>query len=224
MTCPLALTALLIAVSCNLDNVGVGISYGVRGIILPFRTNLYIAVLTAAGTALAMVLGQQTFLFLSPESGAILGGGILIAMGVWVVLQETVSLKESKCPEPRKPATGEERPPQSLWRRLVCILDNPSLADDDFSGHIDFKEGTLLGVALLLNNLPNGVAAAMIKLPVAVTTLAVGLLSILTFWVGIGIGRYMGTSWKGKWAWVVSGLLLVGIGLAEIIMVLPIHI
>lgn len=224
MTCPLALTALLIAISCNLDNVGVGISYGVRGIRLPFLTNLYIALLTACGTGLAMVLGQQTFLFLSPESGAILGGGILIAMGVWVVLQETVFRAEPKCPEARKPAPGEDRPRQSLWRRVVCILNNPSLADDDFSGHIDFKEGTLLGLALLLNNLPNGVAAAMIKLPVLVTILAVGLLSILTFWLGIGIGRYLGVHRSGKWTWVASGLILMVIGLAEIILSLPIHI
>ena len=155
------LTAFLIALSCNVDNVGVGIAYGARGISLHLSTNLYIALLTAAGTCLAMLLGEKTFLFLSPESGAILGGTILVVMGVWVVLQETIFRGERQCPEARKPAPGEVRPRQSTWQRLVCILDNPSLADDDFSGHIDLKEGTLLGLALLLNNLPNGVAAAI---------------------------------------------------------------
>ena len=100
----------------------------------------------------------------------------------------------------------------------------PSLADQDHSGHIDFKEGTLLGLALLLNNLPNGVAAAMIKLPVFLTTLAVGVLSILTFWLGLGIGRHIEARWNGKWVWVTSGLILMGIGFMEIVLALPVRL
>ena len=217
----MGLTALLIALSCNLDNVGVGLSYGVRGIRLPLVTNLYIAVLTATGTGLAMILGQQTFLFLSPETGAILGGGVLIAMGVWVMLQETLFRKSRTCPEALDVDVKEVAEQNSWWRRLVCILDNPSLADRDYSGHIDFKEGTLLGLALMLNNVPNGVAAAMLQLPVILTSLAVGVLSILTFWLGIGLGRNLGARGAGKWTWVASGLILVGIGLMEIILALP---
>jgi putative sporulation protein YtaF len=215
------LTALLIALSCNLDNVGVGLSYGARGIRLPLITNLYIALLTGVGTGLAMVLGQQTFLFLSPESGAVLGGAILVVMGIWVILQETLFKKSRQCPEPRKPRSGEDLGRNSVWQQLVCILEYPALADDDFSGHIDLKEGTLLGLALMLNNLPNGVAAAMLQLPVALTTLAVGVLSLLTFWLGMGIGANIGSRGNGKWTWVASGLVLMGIGLTEIILALP---
>ena len=218
------LTALLIALSCNLDNVGVGLSYGTRGIRLPLATNLYIALLTAAGTGLAMVLGGQTFLFLSPEIGAILGGGILVVMGVWVILQETLFRSSRQCLEERKPAPVRDQAPSSLWHRLVCILEYPSLADQDYSGHIDFKEGTFLGLALMLNNLPNGVAAAMLKLPVALTIVAVGALSILTFWLGLGIGHNLGANHYGKWTWVASGLLLMGIGMMEIVLALPLRL
>ena len=217
------LTAFLIALSCNLDNVGVGISYGARGIRLPFRTNLYIALLTAAGTCLAMVLGGQTFLLIPPETAAILGGAILLAMGAWVILQETLLRgRQSQGPPPADPGPDPTR--KSLWQRLVSTLDNPFLADQDRSGHIDLKEGTLLGLALMLNNLPNGVAAAMIKLPVFLTTLAVGVLSILTFWLGLGIGRHIETRWNGRWVWVASGLILMGIGFMEIILALPVRL
>lgn len=218
------LTAVLIALSCNLDNVGVGLSYGARGVRLPLATNLYIALLTAAGTGLAMILGERTFMFLSPETGAILGGAILVVMGIWVILQETLLKKKRQCPEPRKPHPWEDQDRKSVWQRLVCILENPSLADDDFSGHIDLKEGTLLGLALLLNNLPNGVAAAMLKLPVSLTMLAVGVLSVLTFWLGIGIGANIGVRWHGKWTWVASGMLLMGLGGMEILLALPIKL
>jgi putative sporulation protein YtaF len=218
-----ALTAFLIALSCNLDNVGVGISYGARGIRIPFYTNLYIALLTAAGTCLAMILGEQTFSLISPKIGAILGGAILLVMGAWVILQETC-FRDRRSQGPRPADPGKDSTPKSFWRRLLSTLDNPALADLDQSGHIDLKEGTLLGLALLLNNLPNGVAAAMIKLPVALTTLAVGVLSLLTFWLGLSFGRHIEARWNGKWVWVTSGLILMGLGCIEIILGLPVRL
>jgi putative sporulation protein YtaF len=215
-----AFTAFLIALSCNLDNVGVGISYGTRRIRLPFITNLYIALLTAFGTYLAMVAGEQAFRFFSPESGAILGGGILVIMGAWVLWSESVARRRPEAAAESAPAEVETTP-RSWWQRLWNILEQPMRADRDKSGHIDLKEGTILGFALLLNNLPNGVAAAMIKLPVLVTTLAVGILSVLTFWLGIGIGRYVGNRSQSTWTWVASGVILIGIGLLEMAMALP---
>jgi putative sporulation protein YtaF len=214
-----SLTAFLIALSCNLDNVGVGISYGTRKIRLPLATNLYIALLTSAGTYLAMVLGQQVFMFFSPSFGAVLGGGILVAMGVWVMVQEVVRRRQP--PAVEEAGADAATAPESWWRHLLEILNEPLRVDYDKSGHIDLKEGTILGLALMLNNLPNGVAAAMIKLPALLTTLAVGILSLLTFWLGISLGRYMGDRSEGAWTWVVSAMILIGIGLAEIVLALP---
>jgi putative sporulation protein YtaF len=214
-----AFAAFLIALSCNLDNVGVGISYGTRRIHLPLVTNFYIALLTSFGTYLAMVAGQQAFRFFSPESGAILGGGILVAMGVWVLWSESTRRRQPE--EAAEPAPCSEVAQKSWWQRLWNILEEPMCADRDKSGHIDLKEGTILGLALLLNNLPNGVAAAMINLPVLVTTLAVGILSVLTFWLGIGIGRYVGNRSRATWTWVASGMVLIGIGLVEMVLALP---
>ncbi len=43
------LTILLLSFSSNLDNVGVGVSYGIRKINIPFTSNLLIAVVTRGG-------------------------------------------------------------------------------------------------------------------------------------------------------------------------------
>jgi putative sporulation protein YtaF len=214
-----ALMALLIALSCNLDNVGVGLAYGTRGIRLPLATNLYIALLTAFGTYLAMVLGQQAFRFFPPESGAILGGGILVAMGLWVLVQEFARRRRPGADAEAAP--DAENTEESWWQHLLDILEEPLRVDYDRSGHIDLKEGTVLGLALLLNNLPNGVAAAMVNLPVLPTALAVGFLSLFTFWLGIGIGRYVENHSQAAWTWVASAMLLIGIGLVEMAMALP---
>jgi len=214
------LTILLLAISCNLDNVGVGIAYGARGIGIPLASNLLIALITAAGTGFCIVFGQQIFQVLPGEVGVILGAVLLIGMGAWVIRQE---VRARNCwrqeVQPPDPANGPAR--KSWLRRLLLILQHPVLADQDLSGYIDLKESLLLSMALMLNNIPNGVGAGLLGLSTLLTTLMVGVLSILTFWVGIGLGRSLGVRWLGRHAGTVSGLLLIVIGVAEIILSLP---
>jgi putative sporulation protein YtaF len=214
------LTILLLAISCNLDNVGVGIAYGSRGIGIPLASNLLIALITAAGTGLCIVFGQQIFQVLPGEVGVLLGAVLLIGMGVWVIRQEVGGRScQGQKVQPPAPANGLDQ--KSWLRRLLLILQHPVLADQDSSGYIDLKESLLLSMALMLNNIPNGVGAGLLGLSTLLTTLMVGALSILTFWVGIGLGRSLGVRWLGRHAGTVSGLLLIVIGLAEIFLSLP---
>ena len=210
------LTILLLALSCNLDNVGVGIAYGARGIGIPLASNLLIALVTAAGTGLCIVFGQQIFQVLPGEVGVILGAVLLIGRGVWVIRQD---IGERGRQEQETPAPVPAR--ESWLRRLLLILQQPVLADRDSSGYIDLKESLLLSMALMLNNIPNGVGAGLLGLSTWLTTLMVGVLSVVTFWVGIGLGRSLGVRWLGRHAGTISGLLLVVIGLVEILLSLP---
>ncbi len=212
---PQLLAILLLALSCNLDNVGVGIAYGARGIGIPLVSNLMIALVTAAGTGLCIVFGRPG------EVGVILGAVLLIGMGVWVIRQEVGarSDQDQEVQPAAPPANGLDQ--KSWLRRLLLVLQHPVLADKDSSGHIDLRESFLLSMALMLNNVPNGVGAGMLGLSTLFTTLMVGVLSILTFWMGIGLGRSLGVRWLGQHAGTISGLLLVVIGLVEIILTIP---
>ncbi len=58
----------LLALSSNLDNVGVGTSYGTRRINIPFGSNLLIAFITTSGTYLSMTLGNVISNFINPNS------------------------------------------------------------------------------------------------------------------------------------------------------------
>jgi putative sporulation protein YtaF len=214
------LTILLLAISCNLDNVGVGIAYGVRGIGIPLASNLLIALVTAGGTGLCIVFGQQAFRFLPSQAAVLLGAALLIGMGVWALRQE---IGERPRQDRESPPGGDthDMGQEPLLGRILLILKNPFLADRDSSGHIDLKESLLLSLALMLNNLPNGVGAGLLGLSTLVTTLMVGFFSILTFWLGIGLGRSLGIHWLGRHAGTIAGLLLIVIGLAEIFLALP---
>ncbi len=214
------LTILLLAISCNLDNVGVGIAYGARGIGIPLASNLLIALITAGGTGLCIVFGQRIFQVLPSQGAILLGAALLVGMGLWVIRQE-IGGRSRQDQEAPPSADTNDLAKKPLLQRMILILKNPLLADRDSSGHIDLKESLLLSLALMLNNLPNGVGAGLLGLSTLLTTLMVGLLSVLTFWLGIGLGRSLGIRWLGRHAGTVSGLLLIVIGLAEIFLALP---
>jgi len=208
------LTILLLSFSSNLDNVGVGVSYGIRKINIPFTSNLLIALVTSAGTLLSVLLGQSIYLFISAEMTGLLGGGIIIAAGIWVLFQEKF-MHRGQEPREEKQLVAETGLPRFGFRQIVSILDNPIIADWDFSGHIDLKEAIALSLGLTINNIPNGVGAGMLGCGAILMTGSVFLFSILTIWIGIS-GGLLGFKWLGKLTGVISGLILIGVGLYEI--------
>ncbi len=207
-------TILLLSLSSNLDNIGVGVSYGIRKINIPFTSNLVIAVVTSIGTLLSVLLGQSIYLFISADMTALLGGGIIIAAGLWVIFQEKVMHRGRDLQEETPPA-AETGLSGFGFRQIVAILDNPVIADRDFSGHIDLKEAVALSLGLSINNIPNGVGAGMLGLSPVLLTASVFCFSIGTIWIGISGGLF-GYHRLGKLTGLISGLILIGVGLYEI--------
>ncbi|MGO0121856.1 manganese efflux pump [Desulfothermobacter acidiphilus] len=155
------LPAFLLALSSNLDNVGVGISYGIRRIGIPFSSNLIIALVSTAGTVVSMCLGSEVARYVPVLLANLIGSGILVAVGVWVIRE---SWREVGGVDEDSPALAD--PPAKAnklleWRirslgLLVQILREPSLADQDDSRRIEGREALLLALALTINNLAGG--------------------------------------------------------------------
>lgn len=207
------LPILLIAVSSNLDNVGVGTSYGVRKINIPLTSNLLIAAITAIGTFVSVLLGESVYLFITETTAGLLGGGIIILAGLWVTFQE--GFLRGQMLNPGSSGYG--------FRHIIQILDDPIAADWDSSGNIDSKEAAALAFGLTINNIPNGVGAGMLSLNIYAMTAVVFLVSIVTIRLGIYLGQ-LGVRWVGKSAGPLAGLLLVFVGLYEILFSLKAHI
>lgn len=81
------LSALLFAVSGNMDNLVVGLSYGIRGIRLGWAAQLLVGIITSSGTAAAMALGKSLLLVLPERTAGSLGGGMILAIGLWGLLR-----------------------------------------------------------------------------------------------------------------------------------------
>jgi putative sporulation protein YtaF len=207
------LPILFIAVSSNLDNIGVGTAYGARKINIPITSNLLIAVVTATGTFLSIFLGHSVYLFISKGMDGLLGGGIIILVGLWVIFQEAYTHRVRE-PQEAELIVKTRRSRYGL-RHIVQILNNPIVADWDFSSHIDVKEALALALGLTINNIPNGIGAGMLGLNIYAMTTAVFVTSIITIWLGIYMGK-LGVRSMGRSAGVLAGVLLILVGIYEI--------
>jgi putative Mn2+ efflux pump MntP len=85
------LFSILIGVSSNFSNIGIGLSYGVRKARIPWL--FYI--LTALASFLACAFGSVTAFriehFISASNSILLGTSILVCIGFWTMIQAFVS-------------------------------------------------------------------------------------------------------------------------------------
>lgn len=188
----LLITAFLFSLSSNLDNLIIGISYGIKEEEIPISKNIIIAIITTLGTFIAMVAGKLIEKYISNEIGNILGAVVIILMGLYFIL---VSIKEIK---------GKEKTAENFHEQVAIKVN------------ITTKDSILLGIALASNNLGVGVAASIMGLSVFWVCLFTFITSILTILIGQEVGNHVIGKIIGKYDNLISGILLVVLGIIEI--------
>jgi len=197
----------LIALSNNFDNVGARIAYSIRGIMISPLINLWISVITFVISFFAAYAGTLISGVISKQLSSLIAMLLLTAIGVWIILE----------PYLKKDSDRPDRSVQGNKKSAVNVLLNPKNADMDNSKHIDFKEATILGIALSINNVGGGVSAGIIGLNAFWVGLLSAVLSYLALWGGNYIAVFF-LKWNiSKKASVVAGLLLIAIGIEQII-------
>ena len=198
------LQVLAIGLASNLDNLTVGVAYGIRRITLRWQPNLVVAGLAFVFSCIGAAAGTQVGHYLSPRTAGVLGAVALIGIGAWVLPLRKVHAGVTA------PASGT-RP--SRMRLLLRILRDPALADQDHSHDISVAESVLLGIALSLNCLTNGVPAGLWHLGVWRVAACNAALSFGTLWLGVWFGKRHGAHWLGRKADMIAGVLLILLGI-----------
>lgn len=206
------LSILALATSSNFDNVGVGIAYGIRGTCISFASNLIIALISGTGTLLSMLAGASLHRVLKPELATVVGGLILIGIGVWVIIQGTRRVRKAGSSVEQLQDARKVISQHIMFSNMLKFLDDPFFLDKACSTHMHIRETVLLGVALTLNNLVNGVAAGLLGLSLSLVTSFVVIFSIIAIWAGRSAGRSIRYQWIGTVTGPLSGLLLISIG------------
>lgn len=207
---------MLLALSSNLDNLVVSISYGTRKINIPFASNLLIAVITGSATLAAMLAGEFISGLMHPWYANYIGAMLIVFSGIRIFINETLKTCEYNSPEEKreliKTSTSKK---QLAFCQLLKKLKNQPVNYIDSRGTISLKDGFLLGLALTVNNLANGIGAGMTGLSHILTPAFVFAFSLLSIWLGLKIGYSYASRLPGNLAGPASGVLLILIGLFE---------
>ncbi len=199
------LSALLYSLSSNLDNLVIGIAYGVKKIKIGLISNLIIATVTSIGTLISMSVGKFISGFLPTSLTNMLGAVIIMLLGLYFLIQSILKLI-----------------PKSYSNSLALknvdeIMDYAEQSDSDNSGTLNIKEAFVVSLGLMLNNLGTGLAASITGVNVSITVICTFILSIALLMLGKSIGHNVLGSICGKYSPLISGVLLIILGIFELI-------
>lgn len=236
---PHLLSSLFLSSASNVDNFAVAIAYGVKRLRIDWLSNLLIALVSALGTILSMSVGTVISRHLPPPVANLLGSGVLIAiglMGIWDTLERERKRTRQKARRNQMSrsmvmagsasqftAATISEDPDHLGGDAAAMaqlsyetyLENPEQADKDRSGHIDVKEAIALAFGLTINNLGSGVGAGISGLSIALTAALTFIFSVASVIGGYFLGDRLSTRMTGIWAGIISGLMVVGVGIYE---------
>lgn len=183
------ITIILIGFAANLDNLGIGLAYGVKKTKIPFTSNLTIAFVSMIVTYLSVMVGSAMIDYITPHKANIVGSLLLCSIGIYTILSNKLSNPKS--------------------------AKNLDEIDKDRNNIISIREAIVLGFILSLNCFAGGIAIGANGISAIWTVISIGFFSILTFTIGGHFGLLLSKTFIGKYSTAISGLMLIVIGVFE---------
>jgi len=185
------LSAGILAVCSNIDNLGVGIAYGIIPRRIHLRHNFLIAAVSGSGTLISMSAGEWVNDYMSESFANVFGSCIMITIGLYNIFQTL----------------------RSEQNRFNSDGSNPSTEVVPSSTHS--REALGLAISLTFNNLGGGLGAGIshVSIPLT-TTLTVGL-SVAAIIGGYHLGKRASLKISNLWLGLASGTLIIAVGVYE---------
>jgi putative sporulation protein YtaF len=204
------LSVILIGIATNLDNLGIGLTYGIRKIRVPLKTNIVISLFSGIAMVLSSYAGNLLMHILPLKFGNVLGGMIVSIIGLYTVFDYFNTKKKQY--DMNRSGINEQEDKLIDFRG---IIDDPCRADKDYSGDISIKEALFLGIALAINCLGTGIGAGMTGISVWPLALSVMFFSLITISLGVYVGKKYASQHLGEKAAILAGLVLFLVGIYE---------
>ena len=166
--------------SSSIDNLGVGLSYGIRKINVRFDKNILISVICFLMSMAGITFGVWLSKILPGMLPVVIGAVLLCIIGIRIILLA----------KPRKQETSivDRKNEMQSNNNVQDILRNPEEAHFNKTGEIGWGEAVLLGIALAANALTNGVGAGLLGLSPLVISILAAFGSFITVWLGVKLG------------------------------------
>ncbi|MDY0405007.1 sporulation membrane protein YtaF [Virgibacillus sp. 179-BFC.A HS] len=199
---------LFLVIAVSIDGFGVGVTYGMRNIRVPFVALLIIMCCSGLVVLLSMTIGEGLSGFISPKMTKIIGASILIFLGLFSLCNILRSQLGSQTVREDEQANG--------LTDLRKVITTPDQADLDKSGIITPGEALLLGAALALDAFGAGIGAAIVGYSPVITPLLVALMSGMFLYSGIKLGGLLAKSAKLQRMSFIPPLLLISLGILNL--------
>lgn len=206
------ISAVLFALSANMDNVAIGVAYGVKGVRIRFGNNLLIALLTSMGTLISMAAGGWLAGILPGWITKWLGSAILIAMGLWFVF---TSLHKRFLADSERSQNASSAEVCEEWAEELFHAKEEK-QQELTTGYVSTRESFILALALMINNLGFGVGARITGLPIFATSGCTFIISVLLLSLGICLGRHFRGTFFGRYTDLLSGCIIILLGVYEL--------
>lgn len=188
------ISALLFSFSANLDNIVIGVSYGIKKIHISFSKNIIIAIFTSLFTFVSMYLGKYLSNFLSENIANIIGSSFLIAIGLFSIIKEYIIGKGNKKDDNGVLVEVRNRVESIRTKEMVTII-----------------------LMLSLNNIAAGIAASVVGINILFTTICTFIFSCLFLLIGNKIGRNaINNKFIEKYSTLIASLILILLGVISI--------
>ena len=183
------LTSTLFSISANIDNIPIGISYGIKKIHVTFLQNIFISIFTAIATFTSMQIGKNVLNFFDIKLANLVGSILLIILG-------TIPL--AKLFFKRKKRSYEDN----------AFYSSKAL--------ISIKEIIFIIITLSINNIATGIAASITGINALYTAICTLIFGSIFLYVGNHLGKKINNKLVQAYSEIFSSLLLILLGLIEV--------
>lgn len=202
------LSGIILAMSLSMDALGIGISYGLRGVKVPNLPRIIISFISLLFTAVAIGIGNVIVLFLPDYLAKLIGSGMLIVLGAVVIIQACLKNKKSDDSDKEKGSYSLNLKPFGI---IIKIIREPMSCTKEKSSTVGIKESIYMGVALSIDSFGAGISSAVSGVNNFFVPVMVGLCQFIFLSFGIFCGQKL-TLFRNidsKVFIILSGLLLI---------------
>ncbi len=184
----------LFSVSANLDNIPIGLSYGVRKVHISIIKNIIICIFTSCATFLSMMIGQNISNLFNIKFANIIGSFLLILLGAFPLLKKAIH-----------------------WKNYKKIKnESRKFKNTNSNSYISSKELFTIILTLSLNNIASGFAASITGINTFFTTFFTFIFGSIFLFIGNNLGKKINNKIAEKYSDIISSVILILIGIVEI--------
>ncbi len=202
---------IILAFSLSIDAIGIGLSYGIRGIKIPLTAGGVIGIISFFVIFCSMVFGKFLCNFITEDMGEITGTIILLAIGIWIIFQ---SIKRQNTPMKKEKTLNFIIKPLGI---TIKIIRTPESCDLNKSSIIEPFEAIYLGAALSFDSIGVGITSSTFGFDKFIFSLMVCMFQIILLNLGTLFGKKINKiKYLDKISNILSGGILISIAMTKL--------